>query len=480
MRKKIMSFLFVFMIAFVVVACNKENQEIRLPVLNGLTKTEIITELNALNATYEFVDEINFNIVENTFIRYGNNLSAGMTINPSETTLLIYISVHKILLPDLAGKTEAQVAIALSNLNLTYNITYRDTLDVEEGKFIEYGGTFYIGQELQPESRVAVVIAKYPESYRSPIFISKYVANADNDKALELYNSLDVEVSLAGYKLTFYLDGAENPSNTYTFPEGTTLAAHDTLLLVHPEASFILKNKADILTDELTFIGKDYIRLLDYKDSFIDEFGLYKVYVMNFANRIMVRKETVIQSNLEFTRDEWDLYYKDYYEILDSHPTYFPETFGFLPEDLALPGGYDVPRGMVEVTYIRSHDGDTSYFEPGFMDDKRVRYVGINTPEVGEPYADAATVFLDQLLRNATKVYIQHDPYAGVHDTYNRQLGLVWADNRLANYEIVLNGFSRNFYVDPDEHFIYNGVTLNEWFRRAEASAIAQRLGIWA
>ncbi|MDR4968778.1 MAG: lamin tail domain-containing protein, partial [Acholeplasmataceae bacterium] len=471
------------------VACNgNTNKEVQLPVLNGLTKTQIIAELDSLGANYEFTEEINFNIPEDSFIRYGNGLSAGMLVNLSETDLLIYISIHKILLPDLSGRTEIQAAVALTNLNLQYNVTYRDSTEHNEGTVIEYGGTFEVGQELQAGSIVSIVIARYPSAYRSPIYISKYASGTGFNRAIEIYNSLDKEVSLEGYKLSFYLDGAEEESNAFVIPEGTKLGANDTLLIVHPDASNEMKQKADILSDELTFVGKDYIKLLDHKGSFIDEFGFYKVYVMFFANRIMVRNQNIVESNLEFVNSEWDTYHRDYFEILDSHPTPFPQSFTFLQEDLELPGGFDTPRGMSLVVLDGAGvvDGDTAYFSPGFMGDERVRFGGINAREISAPdpkdraLAEQAKNYLDSLLSNASAIYVQHDPYLGPVEHYGRSLGLVWADGVLTNYQMMLMGHSENNYADPNEHFIYNGVTLNEWFRRAEASARAQRIGIWA
>lgn len=483
MLKKIYTILALLLTTVILISCGGGSKEVQLPVLNGQTRSEITNTLTELGATFTIEEEINLNITADTFIRYGNGLSAGMMVNLKDTELVVVVAVHKYILPDMTGQTEAQATRTLQNLGLLISVTYRDSTDHPEGTVIGYGGTFHVGQEVQQGSRIAVVIARYPGEYRSPIFISKYVSSTGFNRAIEIHNSMEEEVNLSGYTLSFYLDGDPDVTNSYTLPEGTSLNGKDTLLLVHPNADAILIEKADILTNELTFVGKDYITLTDHKNSLIDKFGLYQVYVMNFNNRIMVRNEQTYQSNLEFVQAEWDIYHHLHYEILDSHPTHFPDTFTFLPEDLALEGGYDVPRGMVKVDFVYANDGDTAYFEPHFMADKRIRFVGINAPEMTpspEPHAQAATTFLNNLLGSATDIYIQQDPYAGIHDTYERRLGLVWADGQLANYLMVLNGYSRNYYTDPEVNFIYNGVTLNEWFRRAESKAQALQLGIWS
>ena len=71
-------------------------------------------------------------------------------------------------------------------------------------------------------------------------------------------------------------------------------------------------------------------------------------------------------------------------------------------------------------------------------------------------------------------------PSTGLYENYDRYLGLVWADGVLTNYMMVLNGYSQSAYNDPQETFIYEGVTMNQWFRNAEAHAKSLGLGIWA
>lgn len=482
MLKKLYSILSLLIVGVILVACGNGTNEVQLPNLNGLNKTEITTTLNDLEANFSFEEEAHLQIPQDRFIRYGDGLVAGMTVDLNKTELIIYIAVYKILLPDLTSRSEIQVNTALVNLKLKINISYVETTDFPDRTFIRYGGTFAVGQEVKEGDIVGVVISRYPTEYRSPIFMSKYASGTGYNRAIEIYNSLENSVKLDNYTLSFYLDGDSDVTNSYVFPENTELAGGDTLLLVHPLADTLWLDKADILTNELTFVGKDYITLTDHKNSKIDEFGLYETYVLNFNNQIMVRNESTTESNIIFTQQEWDIYHRDHVEILDNHPTEHPKTFTFLQSDLALEGGYDTPRGMDKVTLEGVVDGDTAYFAPRFLDDKRIRFVGIDTPETRpvEPWGLEAKAHLEKLLVNAENIYVQHDPSTGIHDSYERRLGLVWADGILTNYDIVLNGFAQNAYFDANEHFVYEGVTLNNWFRRAEASARANRLAIWS
>ncbi len=115
------------------------------------------------------------------------------------------------------------------------------------------------------------------------------------------------------------------------------------------------------------------------------------------------------------------------------------------------------------------------------MGDARVRFIGIDTLETGTgSLATNAQKYVESLLENATKVYIQHDPVSGIYDTYQRSLGLVWADDILVNYMVVKMGYSQNNYSDPTQALIFNGISLDQWFKNAEAYAQENNLGMWA
>jgi len=481
MLKKIYSIMAVLLTSIALFACTPEVKNVQLPVLNGLNQTEISTKLEDLGFEFEFFEELNFNVAEGTFVRYGDNKAPGLMLNPSEVPLIIYLSTHEMVLPDLTGMTESEVTNALKGFQINVTFSYRETHDIEPGLFIEYAGTYDAGSVVYKNTNVPIVISTYPDSYQSPIFISKYVSGSGSDKALEIYNGLDNEVDLSGYTLDFYLNGSQEVTHTYEFESNTTLAGGDTLLLVHPNANEALKAKADILTDTLTFDGNDYIALNDYIGAQIDGFGNQGMEIFFFNNQIRVRKSNIIESNTEFTTDEWDIYHRNHYEILDNHPTEFPTTFTYHAEHLEL-DFFDDKNGMLEVTFISANDGDTARFV-GL--EESVRFMGINSLEVSDPdpvrnaLAQAAGAFVRQRLQNATQIYLHHDPYGGNTETYGRYLAFVWYDGILLNYEVVLYGHSQNFYNDPNETLIYEGVTLNEWFRRAESYARANRLGIW-
>jgi len=156
---------------------------------------------------------------------------------------------------------------------------------------------------------------------------------------------------------------------------------------------------------------------------------------------------------------------------------------------------FNLPMGMVKVTYGYANDGDTSEFyslDPNienFTGQKRVRFIGIDTPEMSgnkpgviypQPFAVAATQYLRSILENATDIYIMHDPLSGISDGYERTLGLIWADGVLVNLEMVRMGYSAAMYFDPQQRLIFNNVSLNRLFQRAEAEARENNRNIWS
>src|SRR5690554_561699 len=215
MLKKVYSILAILFTSAILIACTPEVKDIQLPVLNGLNKTEITIKLEELGFDFEIFEEMNLQVTEGTFVRYGDNKAPGAIVDPKEESLVIYIATHKMILPDLTGLDEAGIKAKLKGFDIKLVFSYRQTLDVEAGLFIEYDGTFAAGNEVYRGSNVPIILASYPDAYESPVFISKYVAAGANNKALEIFNGTDNELDLSDYTLDFYLDGSDEVSHSY-------------------------------------------------------------------------------------------------------------------------------------------------------------------------------------------------------------------------------------------------------------------------
>ncbi|HSI91074.1 MAG TPA: Calx-beta domain-containing protein [Adhaeribacter sp.] len=80
----------------------------------------------------------------------------------------------------------------------------------------------------------------------SELFFSEYIeGSSGNNKVLEIYNPTNATVNLADYNVKLYANGSATPNNTLVLTG--TLAAHDVLVIVHPQAVAALLALADIV-----------------------------------------------------------------------------------------------------------------------------------------------------------------------------------------------------------------------------------------
>ena len=120
---------------------------------------------------------------------------------------------------------------------------------------------------------------------------------------------------------------------------------------------------------------------------------------------------------------------------------------------------------MEQALVIRVIDGDTIELENG----SRVRYLGIDTPETGEPYYSEATARNKELVEGKV-VYLQKGKRD--RDEYNRLLRYVYIDGVFVNAELVAQGFATAYIFDPDERYSQVLVQLEQYAK------LRQR-GLW-
>ncbi|MFC1931887.1 thermonuclease family protein [Chloroflexota bacterium] len=127
------------------------------------------------------------------------------------------------------------------------------------------------------------------------------------------------------------------------------------------------------------------------------------------------------------------------------------------------------PSQLTEAKVVRVIDGDTIEVDIGGKPYK-VRYIGIDTPEVGQPGADKATYFNAQLVSGKT-VYLEKD--VSETDRYGRLLRYVWLEEAMVNAIMVTNGYAQVSTYPPDVKYQQDFLELQ---RQAEESG----LGLWA
>ncbi|PIR62390.1 MAG: hypothetical protein COU65_03480 [Candidatus Pacebacteria bacterium CG10_big_fil_rev_8_21_14_0_10_42_12] len=127
-----------------------------------------------------------------------------------------------------------------------------------------------------------------------------------------------------------------------------------------------------------------------------------------------------------------------------------------------------------ENTYIVTSvaDGDTVTLNNGW----KVRYIGIDTPEMKHPtkpkgcMADEAKARNEELVLNK-EVLLEKD--VSDLDIYDRHLAYVYVDNQMVNLTLMKEGLAESNKYPPD--------TKNQQiFDEAEKEAKEQRLGIWS
>ncbi len=141
----------------------------------------------------------------------------------------------------------------------------------------------------------------------------------------------------------------------------------------------------------------------------------------------------------------------------------------------------DAPSPPVDgelVRVIAVTDGDTIRVEWPDGWRERVRYIGIDTPEIGhepgeqdEPWGREATEFNRDLV-DGQQVLLERD--ISDTDRYDRLLRYVWVETddgwRMVNGELVAAGLADVHAYEPDTRH-------DRWFRQLQDEAIAAGLG---
>lgn len=84
----------------------------------------------------------------------------------------------------------------------------------------------------------------------------------------------------------------------------------------------------------------------------------------------------------------------------------------------------------------------------------RIRFVGVNTPERGEPGYQEAKDYVKSMCLGKT-VYLNIDDEKQ-HDKYGRVLAVVYAGNININQELLKRGYAEVMYIPPSEFNPYS------------------------
>ena len=152
-----------------------------------------------------------------------------------------------------------------------------------------------------------------------------------------------------------------------------------------------------------------------------------------------------------------------------SGETFIPE-FGVKLTKTTFPKESASKKNLILVT--RVIDGDTIEIEGG----KRVRYIGIDTPETVDPRKPVQCFGKEASSRNkklveGKKVYLEKD--ISETDKYGRLLRYIWIDNVLVNELLVREGYAYSSSYPPD-------IKYQENFDEAQRLAKKENKGLWS
>lgn len=128
----------------------------------------------------------------------------------------------------------------------------------------------------------------------------------------------------------------------------------------------------------------------------------------------------------------------------------------------------DEPAETAIVNYV--FDGDTIEVDLDGVTE-RVRFIGINSPEIGECWVDEARSTLAELLPEGSEVDMTSD--VSDRDQFGRLLRYVWVDSMSVNEELVRRGAAESRRYPPD-------TALSDRFDAAEDEARADDRGLWS
>ena len=345
------------------------------------------------------------------------------------------------------------------------------------------------------DSSSSEVESSSPVEIQRDIIFSEIVEGSSNNRALELYNLSDNDIDLSEYRIDIQLLSG---LKTITFND--VIKAKSTYVIVYSGATEDLKNKANLVSADLMFIGAQPIKLMK-GDNTIDALGTWDYQVDYCKDLSLVRKEKYLVGRETFDEYDWIRYSLDNYKYLGTIKASVTEEEllagpKLTEEDLNRPyyisgendkllGG----GGVMDVTVKSYVDGDTTcfYYDQAILDvlgvpqGTKLRYQNINTPESYEgnvmPFGIKAKEYTKARLSSAFDIKVQSILGGELTETYDRLLGWVWVDGELLNNFIVQMGYS-NVAFSAVDTMTYKDVTYTNYLYNSELYARKHGKGI--
>lgn len=153
-------------------------------------------------------------------------------------------------------------------------------------------------------------------------------------------------------------------------------------------------------------------------------------------------------------------------------PTNLPTSTGTVSGILAALQAECVPTDteVSHATVIGITDGDTIAVQFDDGTSKDLRYIGMDTPERGNPFWEPAAGVNSELVAGKVVTLVKD---VSETDRYGRLLRYVFAEDVFVNYELVRQGLALAGTWPPD-------TACDQVFKAAEEAAKSEAIGIWA
>lgn len=154
----------------------------------------------------------------------------------------------------------------------------------------------------------------------------------NQNKAIELYNPFDHDISLTNYHIEIYSNGIDyikNQDYKITFSEDKIIKANECFLIVNEYAEELLKDKASLVTKN--FLGSKSTFALFYNDQLVDCFGIIGTYFSTNGEDYIINdtpyalnNHNVIRnknygSDFEFNSSKWNVNFDYDFSTLGVH-----------------------------------------------------------------------------------------------------------------------------------------------------------------
>lgn len=143
----------------------------------------------------------------------------------------------------------------------------------------------------------------------------------------------------------------------------------------------------------------------------------------------------------------------------------------------------DAPR-VTPAVVTRHTDGDTAWFRLEGGAEEKVRFIGVDTPEVygqAEPYGKEASAYTAKAIPMGAMVWLETG--AEMRDRYDRLLAYVWLESpretsdaevraKMLNARLVLDGYAQVYTFPPNVRYV-------DYFTRYQTEAREAGRGLW-